>query len=128
MSEKLHLGKRDGEQIYYYLPSWNCGWYWGFGYLGNENLHYHLDKYSPLSDINDDMELVPAIKKNLWKFWELVKTAYVLREAAEVLGRGGAHITNNPCQSVIKNKEEVTRINEIVLPSIFKEIELCFEP
>ena len=52
-----------------------------------------------------------------------MKTFYILKETAEVLGRGGAHYTSNPCKDIIVNNEEVKRINEVVLPSIFAEIE-----
>ena len=64
--------------------------------------------------------------KTLWKFCELVLTAYALKETAEVLGRGGSHMTENPCADIIKNKDEVKRINEIVLPAIFNQIEKLF--
>jgi hypothetical protein len=52
----------------------------------------------------------------------LVLTAYTLKNTAEVLGRGGSHMTNNPCKDLIINKDEVTRINNIVLPQIFYEL------
>ena len=44
------------------------------------------------------------------------------KETAEILGRGGAHYTNNPCKDVIINTDEVTRINTVVLPAVFEEI------
>ena len=42
-SKKTFIGTVDGEKIYLSAPSWDCGWYWGFGYLGNNNCHYHVD-------------------------------------------------------------------------------------
>lgn len=42
------------------------------------------------------------------------------------MGRGGSHYTTNPLKELIKNEEEVKRINEVVLPAIFLEIEKCF--
>jgi hypothetical protein len=41
--EKILLGYNNNEPIYLSPPSWDCGWYWGFGYLGNKNCHYHVD-------------------------------------------------------------------------------------
>ena len=38
--------KCDNKTIYITKPSWECGWYWSFGYLGNSNEHYHLKGYS----------------------------------------------------------------------------------
>lgn len=127
-TNKYLLGTVDNENIYLSAPSWDCNWYWGFGYLGNKNCHYHLN------GLNKDKNLFDAIKehfgdslkiseKNLWTFCELVQTAYSLKETAEVLGRGGSHYSNNPCSDLIKNTDEVTRINSIVLPAIFNEID-----
>lgn len=125
--------KDTGEEIYLSAPSWDCDWYWGFGYLGNKYCHYHLSGYQNGRNINmydallADYNLNPKIKANLWEFCELVLSAYTLKEAAEVLGRGGSHMTTNPCQDIIINKDEVKRINEIVLPAIFNKIEAIFQ-
>lgn len=132
-TEKHYMGTVSGERIYLSPPSWDCDWYWGFGYLGNNNCHYHLD------GLNRELNLYDAIKKHfgrslvikddkdLWTFCELVLSAYTLKETAEVLGRGGSHMTTNPCADIIINKDEVTRINEIVLPAIFNEINKILE-
>lgn len=128
-NKKYTMGIVDGERIQLSPPSWDCGWYWGFGYLGNRNCHYHLD------GLNKDKNLYDALKehfgdsltikeKDLWTFCELIATAYSLKEAAEVLGRGGAHYTTNPCKDIIINKAETDRINSIVLPAIFDQIHL----
>jgi hypothetical protein len=133
--DKIKLGTRksDNRVIYISRPKWDCGWYWGFGYIGNRDEHYHLSSYANARNINmydallEDYDLNPKIKKHLWDFCELVKTAYVLKETAEVLGRGGSHYTKNVCASVIKNSDEVTRINEVVLPAIFEQLNLIYE-
>ena len=127
---KILLGYNNDKPIYLSPPSWDCGWYWGFGYLGNKNCHYHL------SGLNDgkNQNMFDALKEHfgdsfilkndsdVWTFCELVKTAYTLKECAEVLGRGGSHYTTNPCKDLIINTDEVTRINNVVLPQIFEEI------
>ena len=141
--------KDDGERITLTGSKWDCDWYWSFGYLGNRNEHYHLSSYQSkqhmfttdkgefklltenrnkcLRDcLLEDYNLTPRLEKRLWKFCELALTAYALKKTAEVLGRGGAHMTSNPCESIIKNADEVKRINEIVLPAIFEEIDLIF--
>lgn len=126
---KIFLGENDGEKIYLSAPSWDCGWYWGFGYIGNRNCHYHVDGLNKKENVN----LYDAFKKHfgdtlvvrgsqLWTLCELFQTFYALKEAAEVLGRGGSHMSTNPCASIIINKDEVTRINKTVLPAIFEEI------
>lgn len=126
--KKILLGEHDGENIYLSPPSWNCGWYWGFGYLGNNNCHYHLDGLSKNKNLYDAIKehfgdtLTIKDDKDIWTFCELIVTFYALKEAAEVLGRGGSHYTTNPIADKIKNIEEVERINKIVLPALFDEI------
>ena len=128
---KFLMGEVDGEKIYLSAPSWDCDWYWGMGYIGNKNCHYHLDGLTK----THNTDLCSAIRKEFgdsltitdesdqWKFAELIQTAYNLRLTAEVLGRGGSHLTTNPCASIIMNKDEAKRINEKVLPAIFDAVE-----
>ncbi len=142
-NDKIALGKVDGRTIYLSAPKWDCGWYWGFGYLGNKDCHYHVDGLKKIETYNTEKQcweyefvnLFDGFKKHfdkdtfivtkdsyLWTLCELFSTFYTLKETAEVLGRGGAHYTSNPCQSIIMNKDEANRINTIVIPSILNEI------
>jgi hypothetical protein len=47
MSAKIRwlLGNLKGTltPVYIYDFSWDCGWYWGGGYIGNSNFHSHFD-------------------------------------------------------------------------------------
>lgn len=131
---KLFFGKRksDGVNIYLDLPSFDCGWYWSFGYLGTKNEHYHLSSYANGRNINMydaltvDYELNEKLKLQLWNFCELATTAYTLKEYASVLHLGGSHYTVNPCKVILQNIDEWQRINKVVLPAIFAEIEKIF--
>lgn len=132
--------KLDGEVIYLDLPTWDCNWYWGFGYLGNRQCHYHLKTYkeeggfgehrniSMFEALRGDYKLCPALAddNNLWKFCELVKTVYALLEVAEVFHRGGSHYSSNPCKDLLKSPEQYKHINEVLLPALFKEIDKIF--
>jgi len=112
-------------------PSWDCGWYWGIGYLGHRDAHFHLNgvvkehKTNMFDALRLEFGDTLAIKdeKDLWTFCELMQTAYTLRETAEVLGRGGTHYMTNPCADIVKNTAEVERINGTVLPAIFDAVE-----
>lgn len=122
-----YLGINNGEKIYLTAPSWDCGWYWGFGYVGNMNCHYHVDS------MEKNVPFYEAFEKHFgnsfiirtsdrWTFSELFKSFYLLRQAAGMYHTGGAHLSTNPCKDVIKNKSEEDRINSEVLPAIFDEI------
>lgn len=124
---RIVLGKQDGKNIYLSPPLWSCGWYWSFGYLGNKDCHYHLHSIGSKNMCNNLKEhFGESLKINnddiLYVFCEIATTIYALKETAEVLGRGGSHYTTNPCAEVIKNREEVNRINEIVIPALFVEL------
>lgn len=139
---KIYLGTHDNEKIYLTPPSWDCDWYWGFGYLGNRNCHYHVDGLKTIKEYNfekqywstERVNLYDGFKKHfgdsfivkddrdIWTLAELFETFYSLKNIAEVYNRGGSHMSSNPCKDIIKNAEEYKRINEIVLPQIFEEI------
>jgi len=139
--QEVLIGIRDGQKIYLSPPSWDCGWYWGFGYLGNNNCHYHVDGLTThewhdtekACFQSERLNLFDGFRKHfgdsfkitdgdLWTLCELFQTFYTLKTTAEVLGRGGSHYTTNPCADLIKNVDETTRINEVVLPQVFEEI------
>ena len=138
---KILLGYNNNKPIYLSPPSWDCGWYWGFGYIGNKDCHYHIDGLTKIDTYNNEAKVfttklvnlydgftehfgdtLQVRNSDLWTLVELFSTFYKLKETAEVLGRGGSHYTNNPCKDLIINVDEVTRINNVVLPQIFEEI------
>ena len=127
----------DGVKHYLKEASWDCGWYWGFGYMhtfkaNDIGCHYHFDSFSKETNLFDGVKnsFVECVLNDceLWKLCELMKTFYTLKQTAEVLGRGGSHYTTNPCKDIIINLEEVERINKKVLPEIFKEIYKLLTP
>lgn len=140
--KEIYLLGKDSEGILYWLeePRWDCGWYWGCGYVetytNNKNpqnardinSHQHFDglffnKNKHGFDVFKEFFAESVLSdKELWQLMELMKTIYTLKETAEVLGRGGSHYTTNPCKEIIINQDEVKRINEIVLPALFTAV------
>lgn len=136
LGKRFLLGTKDNKKYYLVAPSWDCGWYWGAGYVQTYNrskrdidMHTHFDSlffnknkngYDAFLDFFDDVTLN---KNEVWQLVEMMKTIYVLKETADVLGRGGSHYTSNPCKDIIINAEEVTGINKVVLPKLFEEVE-----
>lgn len=136
-----------GQEIYLRRPSWDCDWYWGFGYVGNADTHYHLDGLGNvdigvarlnlydqlLTHFGEDVGAVGEMKKRntLWTFCDVVQTVYALRKTAEVLGRGCSNYGTNPVTELIKNPAEVERINNVLIPRLIDEMYValgCVEP
>lgn len=131
--EKIYIGRIDNESIYLSKHSWNCGWYWGFGYVGNNNLHFHI---SSLINEKDDKGKYPEYEvnqvfqnsiafnspvftqKQWWVIRDLFIQAYALKKSAEVFRYGGHQTTLTGVTDILKD----TTINEIITEELFKEV------
>lgn len=142
--DKLFFGtrKEDGSTIYITKPSFDCGRYWSFGYLGNSSEHYHLSSYQKkqhylkLADgtyklltekrnINMfdallfDYDLSAKIKANLWSFCEQAETIYNLKKVAEIAHIGGSHYTTHPLKNLLKGFDG-GQIKSVLLPQLLQ--------
>ena len=130
LPEKLFIGRHKGEGIYLSRPSFDCDWYWGFGYIGNRNCHYHLDGIGKGKNINFRDALIQhfgdtfIIKKDsaLWQFAEIVLTIYTLKKSAELFHLGGSHMTTNPGAAMLKKSEWENEINHVLIPAQILEM------
>lgn len=131
----LGLGK-DGCHYWLEEPSWDCDWYWGFGYVETYtmdtspslsrdiNSHQHFDYlffHGPEdchSTFTEFFEETPLTEKEIWQLLELMKTFYTLREAAETFVRGGSRITENQFKNIVQNEHHAKELNTIVIPPI----------
>ena len=144
----IYLLGADDEGTMYWLeePTWDCGWYWGFGYIETYthnlcpdlaldiNSHGHFkclsnDNRTNLYDgFKKKFQHTPLANNEIWLLCELMKSYYTLRDYADMCYTGGAHYTGNPCAQVIKNENEYNRINQEVLPRIFAAIRNILDP
>lgn len=140
--KNIYFLGQDADGINYWLEqaSWDCGWYWGFGYIksytNNNNpskardisSHEHFDGLNRTKNINlydafkEKFAKTPLSNKELWTLCELMKSFYVAKNYAEMLHIGGAHYTSNPCKNIIKNEDELDRINKTVIPAICQSV------
>ena len=123
--DKIYLGNTtEYGRLYLSKHSWDCGWYWGFGYIGNSRLHMHIDSLiNGEYDVNKIFDGSTGITQDQW--WiirDLFRQAYALKAAAEVYQYGG-HQTSKPgITDCIKNLEMAAQINkdlEIVLNKVW---------
>lgn len=131
----------DGERYYLEEAHWDCGWYWGGGYIetftNHKNpamskdisSHQHFDGLflnNPRLNGFDAFKMLfketPFTDKELWVILELMKSFYTARNYSDFLHIGGAHYTTNPCKGTIVNDEEYTRINASVIPALMEEL------
>jgi len=105
----------QGETIVIKKHSFDCGWYWGFGYIGNRNLHCHSSIFTNellWHDAKDVFEKsIFENNKDFWIFKDLLAQAYALQKASEVYRHGG-FITSGAITEIIKNKDKENAINK----------------
>lgn len=116
-TEKILLGRNNVDgNIYLSKHSWDCGWYWGFGYLGNKNMHFHMENF-----LRNGPDLYVPIEKFLtetkitqhewWVILDLFKQAYALKHCAEVYRVGGHLTTAKGVTDLIRDLEKAKAIN-----------------
>ena len=135
------IGK-DSDGINYWLErhSFSCNWYYGFGYIetftNNDNpkrakdinSHSHFDsmifnKPEMCYDVFKKTFVEnPFSDHEIWKLLEYMKTFYTIRKYSDLLYSGNSNISNNELRSLIQDKNEYDRINNVVLPELFNKI------
>lgn len=115
-TQRIYLGKNESGNIYLSKHSWDCGWYWGFGYLGNSGNHYHFSSYLGHYG-NDNKTDVKEVFTDTWitqnQWWilrDLFIQAYALKKAAETYKLGG-HQTSAAAPYRVVNEDMASRLN-----------------
>jgi hypothetical protein len=139
---------KDGTLYWLESASWDCGWYWGFGYVEsytvNQNpvlskdieSHQHWnsfivgkhEKNEYIHHINDNSDFADTTltDSESWQLAELMKRFYILKESAELFGRGGVFLSGQ--DDNLKRPEWVKEINEVILPNIFEQVYKILTP
>lgn len=103
----LGMSKENNRYLWLEAPSWDCGWYWGFGYVEQYTNHKAPDKakdtrmhthWDSLHNEGNPFKETTFNKEEYKELKELFNRFYSLKEGAD------------------KNT------NEVVLPEIFKQI------
>lgn len=127
----LYLGEhKDLGKLWLEDFKWNCGWYWGGGYIGNKDLHMHFKYFLNLgcNDTTFGYELLSETKiteSQWWRLLDLFKQFYAYKEAAECFQYGGYMTTDGRKDAEI-SKPMASMINKHIETVIISEIrELC---
>ena len=121
MKERILLGRvaadagtyADSEPLFLEKHSWDCGWYWGFGYIGNKNTHFHFDSLLENTKYASEIFKQTNISdSDWWVIRDLFKQAYALKAAAETYRYGG-HQTSRPgVTDILKSQEKADALNK----------------
>lgn len=131
----LGIRKKDNKKVYLTEASWDCGWYWGFGYVNaftSRDIcdHQHFDSLFLNNNIYDSFKEyfkeTPLTNDEIWALLGYMKEFYIMREYSDML-HSGNHITSK-AKNILQEKNqsannlEYTRINEVLMPELFEKI------
>lgn len=136
----IYLLGTDADGIKYWLeaPSWDCGWYWGFGYIetytnngspsNSKDIlsHQHADNFmskwfKSWNGSKPILENTTFTEKEGWELSELFEQFYFLQKAAENFARGKCHVDNAQVNSW-ENKPLAEEINKKHIPNVTARI------
>lgn len=127
MKDKILLGRVDNQPVYIYKHSWDCNWYWGFGYLGNNNWHFHMESLIDDSfQVDKLFESTKITQGQWWVIRDLFIQAYSLKKVAETFRHGGYQTKLEGVTDIIQDKELEVLMNsklEIVLNKTWEYLE-----
>jgi hypothetical protein len=137
---------KDGEYVWLEKESWDCGWYWGFGYLHtftnnrqpersrDLSSHFHFDStFLNGPDCCHDMfknyftETV-LTDDEMWILCDLMMTYYTLKKSAELFKHGYSYQTQKAKIEKVQSETHYDLVNKVWLPEVFKKIEQLLTP
>ena len=127
--DKILLFKKDNNGYYLRKPTFDCGWYWGLGYLATgRGSHLHFDSYfkeTPFYDAWVDFDDTPFTKEEAYIITDYMRQLYTLRRMADMLHCGNTNITSNAKaleQFAEQNTAEYKRINNVLIPTVWNAL------
>lgn len=134
----------NGTKHWLEAPSWDCGWYWGFGYIetytNNRSpstsrdiaSHQHADNFMSkwFIEWNGSKPILTEqtfSEKEGWELSELFKQFYFLKEVAENFAKGKCNCADTTAPNWAK-PELTKEINEVILPQVMERIQEILTP
>lgn len=141
------IGKDEaGVKWYMQKPTWDCGWYWGFGYLDSFTNGIRPEKskdilgHMHLSSLMDEFKGngFDALKHyfpecaltddELFEFIDYIKSGYTLRDVAELFERGHSNYTEKAKVDSSVKPDWAKEINEKMIPAINRKLDELLSP
>jgi hypothetical protein len=126
---KILLFKKDNNRYYLRKPTFDCGWYWGLGYLATgRGSHGHFDDYfkdKPFYDAWVDFDDTPFTKEEAYIITDYMRQLYRLRKMADMYHHGSTWITekaNVLNQFAEQNTAEYKRICNVLIPTVWNAL------
>lgn len=127
-----------GEKYWLESPSWDCGWYWGFGYIktytNNDNpersrdiqSHQHAEDFMSKwfyswNGSKPVLKYTTFSEEEGWELSELFAEFYFLKNAAENFKRGKCNIADTKIESW-ESPELADDINKNIIPRVTRRI------
>jgi len=117
---KIYLGKMrpnvgtlaDSESLYLTKHTWDCNWYWGFGYIGNSRCHFQFSSFLETPKLASEIfKSTNITDADWWIIRDLFVQAYALKKAAEVYRYGGHQTNHAGITDIIKDTDIGVRLN-----------------
>ena len=125
--DKILLFKKDNNRYYLRKPTFDCGWYWGLGYLATgRGSHLHFDTYfkeTPFYDYSFDD--TPFTQEEKYIITDYMRQLYTLRKMANLLHCNNTGITSNADELRFfkeENTAEYKRICNVLIPTIWNAL------
>ena len=135
-----YLLGEDENGIKYWLeePTFNCGWYWGLGYIEtftnnrqptrsvDIRSHEHFDSkfmnYGYVGGYLNFFKKSVLDRHETYRLFELMECAYTLSKMASMCERGSAWVSKNDRYDAIKDQNWYVEIIQKKLPAVISAI------
>lgn len=138
------IGTKNGVQYWLEEPTWDCDWYWGFGYVktytnnknpeiardSNSSQHFDImffDVYKNMNRTASDVFLeffdeTPFTEKEVFQLLDLMQSFYTCRRMADMTHLGHSGYIATDANILLRDNDMYDKINRIMIPAIFKEL------
>lgn len=135
-----YLLGEDENGLKYWLeePTFNCGWYWGLGYIHtftnnrqptrsvDIRSHEHFDSkvmnYGYVDGYLNFFKKSVLDRHETYRLFELMECAYTLSKMAGICERGSAWVSKNDCYDTLKDQDLYLEIIKKKLPAVISAI------